>query len=198
LRCESIWPGATLCHRARPCHSPFLLSRQAIQLVINVGIICLSNGQALSQIVTGSGRTMCFSLAVSVTMFLGMITGQIRTLRNVGHFATASVGLNIVICLMCMIGAAKYGPNIAAAQAAFGEDYPWSNGTPVIIEAFVSTPLQATLVGLGNAVFAFGGASIFLEILSEMKNPRDFWKSALIGQSLILVVYLVMATTVYR
>jgi hypothetical protein len=31
-----------------------------------------------------------------------------------------------------------------------------------------------------------------------MKNPRDFWKSALIGQSLILVVYLVMATTVYR
>jgi len=49
----------------------------------NTGLICLSNGQGLAQIINGApgGRTLCFSVCVVIWALVGMVSGQIRTLK---------------------------------------------------------------------------------------------------------------------
>lgn len=51
---------------------------QSIQLIFNVGIIILGNGQGLSQI---AKFRLCFSVCMVVWTLAGMIIGQIRTLQ---------------------------------------------------------------------------------------------------------------------
>ena len=53
---------------------------------INVGLICLSSGQSLSQM---ENTSLCFSVAVLVWALLGMVVAQVRTLKNFGYFSVA-------------------------------------------------------------------------------------------------------------
>lgn len=65
-----------------------------LQLILNVGLICLSNGQGVAQIAAGgSGPAICFSVAVVIWAILGMIVGQIRSLQGLGLLANSSVWL---------------------------------------------------------------------------------------------------------
>lgn len=57
---------------------------QSIQLVFNVGIIVLANGQGLSQVAKGK---VCFSVLCVIWTVLGAILGQIRTLQRLGWIA---------------------------------------------------------------------------------------------------------------
>lgn len=59
---------------------------QTIQLVINVGLICLSSGQSLSQM---ENTSLCFSVSVLVWALLGMVVAQVRTLKNFGYISVA-------------------------------------------------------------------------------------------------------------
>lgn len=53
------------------------------------------------------------------------------------------------------------------------------------------------IVGLMQAVFSYGGATLFTELLSEMKRPWDFWKALLCADLFIYFVYLLFALEVY-
>jgi hypothetical protein len=55
-----------------------------------------SNGQGVAQIAAGHGG-ICFSVAVAIWCWLGIIVGQIRTLRGLGLFANAAVWINLLI-----------------------------------------------------------------------------------------------------
>lgn len=46
------------------------------------------------------------------------------------------------------------------------------------------------VTGVQLAVFAYGGAMIFTEFMSEMRRPRDFWKAALGAQMLCWLLYM--------
>ena len=54
---------------------------QSIQLLFNVGVIIIVNGQSLSQM---SKSKLCFSICVFIWPLIGMIMGQIRTLAKFG------------------------------------------------------------------------------------------------------------------
>lgn len=54
---------------------------QSVQLLFNVGIIIIQNGQGLAQISKGS---VCFIILCFVWAIAGAVIGQIRTLQNLG------------------------------------------------------------------------------------------------------------------
>ncbi|KAI5474314.1 amino acid transporter [Pseudohyphozyma bogoriensis] len=155
---------------------------QSIQLVLNVGLICLSNGQSLSQM---SNARLCFSVCVVVWAICGMILGQIRGLQNFGKIANVSVWLNLLLIFLSMGFVAHSPPNYAAAYAASGV----MEG-PVEVTAVVSLPVFSQVNGVFNMVFAYGGAMIFPELMAEMRRPKDFIRGMALAQGLIMSVYL--------
>ncbi|SNX87222.1 related to neutral amino acid permease [Melanopsichium pennsylvanicum] len=171
---------------------------QTLQLIINVGLICLTNGQALSQIITGApgNAHLCFSVCVVIFSLVGMAFAQVQTFRGLGVAASTAVYQNIAIVVVSMAAIIKYGPYIAGAQASYGSDYPYNN-QPVITKKFVSYPISQKVNGIMNMVFAYGGAMIFPELMAEMRRPMDFWKGMISAQALICTVYLVYANVVY-
>jgi len=156
---------------------------QSIQLVVNVGIICLSSGQSLYQVSKGK---LCASVCVVVWALMGMIVGQIRSLRNFGIIGSCSVYVNLLIIFMSMGVVAHTLPNYAVANAI---NDTLGNG-PVVVLAFNSGDLISQVNGMFNMVFAYGGAMIFPEMMAEMRRPMDFYKGMFLAQALIFVVYL--------
>ncbi|EST05337.1 Amino acid transporter, transmembrane [Kalmanozyma brasiliensis GHG001] len=171
---------------------------QTLQLIINVGLICLTNGQALSQVISGApgNANLCFSVCVVIFSLIGMAFAQVQTFRGLGFAASTAVYQNIAIVIISMAAIIKYGPYIAGAQASYGTDYPYNN-QPVMTANFVSYPISQKVNGIMNMVFAYGGAMIFPELMSEMRRPMDFWKGMISAQALICTVYLVYANVVY-
>jgi hypothetical protein len=62
----------------------------------------------------------------------------------------------------------KFGPNYEAAEASYGiprgpvmTSADWPEGTTLIDR----------INGLMNGVFAYGGATLFTELLAEMRRP---------------------------
>ncbi|KAJ7728928.1 transmembrane amino acid transporter protein-domain-containing protein [Mycena maculata] len=168
---------------------------QCIQLTINVGLICLTNGQSLSQIIAGPNATghLCFSVTVLIWALCGMCIGMIRGLGNFSILANASVYLNLMIIFISIGFAARSAPNYAAAFASSG-----LLPGPIQVSATIpGQPLFVQINGVFNMVFAYGGAMIFPEIMAEMRRPRDFVKGMAMAQLLIVTVYLMYGVTLY-
>jgi hypothetical protein len=75
---------------------------QSVQLLFNVGIIILGNGQGLSQV---AKNKVCFSALCIIWTAIGFIIGQIKTLRNYGWLANSAIWLNILTLLITMVSA---------------------------------------------------------------------------------------------
>ncbi|KAG0209750.1 hypothetical protein BGX28_009970 [Mortierella sp. GBA30] len=167
---------------------------QALQLLVNVGAICLANGQSLAQIVAGPNNAgyFCFSLAIAIWALVGMVIGQVRTLKNYSLLANFSLWINLLIIFTSMGFVAHSSPNFQAALTSMG--VPMG---PVVTHAFVSLPTTTQINGVMQMVYAYGGAMIFPEIMAEMHRPMDFWKGMAMAQSLIFVAYLVYGVFVY-
>ncbi|KAJ7898431.1 hypothetical protein B0H13DRAFT_2031890 [Mycena leptocephala] len=162
---------------------------QSVQLVVIVGIICLANAQALVQI---AKHHICFSVCIVIWALIGMVIGQIRTLKGYAWLANGAVWLNLLLIFTSMGFVAHSPPNFAAAFSSLGEQEG-----PVQTELFAKIPLFSQVNGIMNMVYAYGGAMIFPEIMSEMRRPMDFWKGMILAQSLIFSAYLVYGAFVY-
>ncbi|KAK4938063.1 hypothetical protein LTR66_015131, partial [Elasticomyces elasticus] len=160
-------------------------SLQTIQLLCNVGAIIIANGQALSQV---SKFKLCYAVCCLIWAIAGFAVGQVRTLQKYGWLANLAIWLNLLIIFMTMGVAAHSTPNYAAAQgasagAALGGDLvkpdPTTGEYPPIVH-FAGLPDPTNFIGAINGlmqgVYAYGGAMVFIEFMSEMKRPRDFLK----------------------
>ena len=164
---------------------------QSIQLVFNVGIIIVLNGQSLAQV---SKNGACFIVLCLVWALAGMIFGQIRTLARVGWLANAAVWMNVFIIISTMALVANTEPNYAAALA----NNMVQRG-PIVKTAGPpeGVAFDGQIVGLMQAVFSYGGATLFIEFMAEMREPFTFWKAMLLAQVFIYIVYLVFGLYVY-
>ncbi|KAI1476889.1 transmembrane amino acid transporter protein-domain-containing protein [Daldinia eschscholtzii] len=181
----------------------FINLAQALQLLLTVSVIILSNGQSISQISRGSSGEsigICFVACMIIFMAAGFVLGQIRTLRRLGWLAHISVWLTVTLVILCMVSVV-YGPNYAAVEASFG----LSPGMPIRTYAGAPPPGMATggvgfvasLNGLNVAVYAYGGALLFAALLAEMRQPLDFWKSLLIAEIFIYGIYIFFGVFMY-
>lgn len=87
---------------------------------------------------------------------------------------------------------AHSAPNYKSAKAAYGV----AEG-PVVKQNFASYPFYQRINGVMNIVYAYGGATIFAQIIAEMRRPMDFLKAFSIAQALIFTVYFVYGIYVY-
>jgi len=98
--------------------------------------------------------------------------------------------------------AANSPPNFTAVEASYGPTFgpgPVHRyaGTPPSGAATGGTGFTASLNGLNQAVYSYGGAMLFVSFLSEMRNPWDFWKGLLIADLFIYVCYMFFGIFVY-
>ncbi|ODV88483.1 hypothetical protein CANCADRAFT_4622 [Tortispora caseinolytica NRRL Y-17796] len=162
-----------------------------LQLLCNVAVIILGNGQGLSQIINPDTVKLCFSVVVLVWALAGMIVGQIRTLKNFGWLANFAIWLNLFVCFATMGIVAHSSPNWSAAKQAGLEI------GPIITRARELYPFYTQLQGVMNIVYAYGGAMLFCEFMAEMKRPMDFWKGMILAQIVISCIYMMFGTFVY-
>jgi hypothetical protein len=83
---------------------------QGLQLLLSVGIIVISNGQALSQV---SKFKLCYAVCCLIWAILGFALGQVRTLQKYGILANAAVFINLLIMFISMGVMAHSPPNFA-------------------------------------------------------------------------------------
>lgn len=160
-----------------------------IHMIVNVATTSLSAAQSLYQL--ASGR-ICFVVAIIVWIIVGCILNQIRTLKRYSWLASAAIWLNILVILLSVGFVAHSPPNYAAAKASYGIP-----AGPTIKQAFATYPFYERINGVMNIVYAYGGATIFPQIIAEMRRPMDFLKSFTIAQALIFVIYVFYGLYVY-
>lgn len=175
---------------------------QALQLLLTVSVLIMSSGQAISQMSQGPSQVggLCFIVCLLVFTLAGFVLGQIRTLQRFAWIANFSVWLNILtmICLMALY--ATLPPNFIVTANAFGPDFGpgpviTSAGSPSLASG--GTGFTASLNGLNQAVYSYGGAMLFISFLSEMRHPLDFWKGLICAELLIYVCYMFFGLFVY-
>ena len=177
------------------CFTAFL---QAVQLWLNVAVLILGNAQGLYQI---ASHQVCFLvLAVGFTA-VGMVLGFIKQLKSISRFSNFCIWINLFIAFGTVGVAAGTSAftniNNAAPssllEAGFVPVDANGNGLlPTHGQAFNTLPLSALLGGLSNMIYAYGGATIFVEFMAEMKRPQDFWKAFAISLAIIMGCYLGM------
>ncbi|ESZ98656.1 hypothetical protein SBOR_0894 [Sclerotinia borealis F-4128] len=164
---------------------------QSIQLLFNVGVIVISNGQGLSEM---SKYKLCFSICILVWVLAGMVLGQIRSLQKFGHLANFAIWLNILVIFMTMGVAAHSAPNYDAVLASFG-----IAKAPITHTIWIpsGSTFDSQLSSAMQIVYAYGGAMLYCEFMAEMKRPLDFIKAQFVAEIFIFLCYLIFGLVVY-
>lgn len=177
---------------------------QSIQLICSVALIIISNGEALSEAVKFK---LCYAVCCLVWGIAGFFIGQIRTLQKFGWLANAAVWINLLVMFITM-GVAAHSPPLysaAGSSAGYGVNPALvtadANGVfpPIQHTAGLPDPSNfgASVNGLMQAVYAYGGAMIFTEFMSEMKHPHDFLKAMWGAQFFIYICYMLYGLFMY-
>ncbi|KAH8814916.1 amino acid transporter-like protein [Xylogone sp. PMI_703] len=161
---------------------------QSIQLLFNVGVIIIGNGQALSQM---SKFKLCFSICCLIWPLVAMVAGQIRTLQKFGYLANFAIWINLLVIIFTMAVACNSGPNFTVQP----------NNPPGPIEHTVWIPsgsgFDSQLGAAMQIVYAYGGAMLYCEFMAEMKRPLDFIKAQFVAEIFIYVCYLIFGLVIY-
>lgn len=169
---------------------------QSFQFFLNVALLIVSNGQGLAQMAVGANGNgfLCFIAAEVIFMAIGFLLGQIRTLQRLSYLANIAVWLNVIVIIMTMVVVHEYPPNYSASLTSYG-----TQKGPVQTSGYwpASSTLNDKVNAMMNAVFAYGGATLFNELMAEMRRPYDFWKGFIIAEIFIYVCYLVSGMVVY-
>lgn len=180
---------------------------QSFQLLFSVGLIIISNGQALSEI---SKFHLCYAVCCLIWAICGFAVGQIRTLQRYGWLANCAVWINVLIMFITMGVMAHSPPNYgvsplgsagAAVNASTITPDPVTGEYPPIVH-YGGLPdaksLLGSINGLLQAVYAYGGLQLFIEFMGEMRRPRDFIKAMWGAQFFIYSCYLIYGCYVYH
>ena len=177
---------------------------QAIQLLCNVAVIIISNGEALSE---AAKFKLCYAVCCLVWALAGFILGQVRTLQKFGWLANAAVWINLLIIFITMGVAAHSAPLYSASGTSAGYSInpdlvtpdAAGNYPPVQHSGGLPDPSNfgASVNGLMQAVYSYGGAMLFPEFMSEMRQPRDFLKAMWGAQFFIYIVYMLYGLFIY-
>lgn len=98
----------------------------------------------------------------------GFIVGQVRTMQKFGYIANLAVWMNLFVIFMTMGIVSNSDPNYEAVFAS----YQIPQGP---IKTSAGVPDGLTFVdninGLMQAVYSYGGATMFCELMAEMRRP---------------------------
>lgn len=181
-----------------------VLCFQALQLLLSVAVILVSNGEALSQ---ASRFRLCYAVCVVVWAIAGFLLGQIRTLQKFGFLANFAIWINLLIMFITMGVAANSPPLYSAYTASAGYSVNPALVKPNAAGVFPpvthsgglpdSSNFAGSVNGLMNAVYAYSGTQIFIDFMAEMSQPRNFLKSMWSSQFFIYACYMLYGLFMY-
>lgn len=163
---------------------------QSLQLLFNVAVLIVGNGQALAAIIN---YKFCYVGLNVLWAVAGALVGQIKRLRSFAPFTTINIFLSLTGMGIVLAGIATYPP---IPQMSGHLDL----AEPIIRSGWVpsyTVGWYSQVGGVQLAVFAYGGAMIFPEFLAEMRRPNDFWKAAFFSQFLCYSLYMFFGLFVY-
>lgn len=159
-----------------------------------------------------SNHGACTAIFVAVSAVIGFSIGSIRTLSRVGWIAWAGVSCILTsssfshrrICPLLLLTFALFCTLVIIVTIAVGlQDHPSTVTVPKgtkwksDYEIVASPSFIDASYALSTIVFSFAGTATFFNMISEMRNPRDFNKSLIACQSTVVGIYLLIAIVVY-
>jgi len=129
---------------------------------------------------------LCRAIAGVVVGALLLATNQIRTLHGVSISAIVSNSTIVIVLAICM----------QLVWEGKGLESEGLQNDPVK-RVSVTTDFWKVFSSMSSFIFAMGGQKIYLEIMSEMRNPSDFPKSLSAAFSFMFVCYTVIIVSCY-
>lgn len=167
---------------------------QSLQLVFNVALLINGNASTLAQLAKWNKHT-CFLGMCAVWFAVGVLGGQIRSLKNFAWLCNWNIWINIITMIMTLYGVATYAP---VPSLSYHKTYNKSQKfTTAWLPPYVVNSWYLQVQGVQLAVFAYGGAMIFPEFMAEMRRPRDFWKAAACAQFFCFAMYMLFGIVDY-
>ncbi|GAA5913732.1 hypothetical protein JCM6882_002328 [Rhodosporidiobolus microsporus] len=152
---------------------------------LSVGSGLLAFSTAFNAVTVHGTCTTVFTL---VCTLLTILFASFRTLENVRWIGW--VGLVSIVSAILTITIAV-GVNSRPAAA------PQEGPLNLEIVLFGTPSFAEAMNAVGNLVFAFMGASLYLPIASEMADPRQFTEAVILCQSLLTSIYVAIGVVVY-
>lgn len=159
-------------------------------------VIGINSDRQLYQTACGGGGILALSVALNAISDHGACTvvfvvvsaiaiglvASIQTLDRVAWFGWAGL-VGVMTSLMILVVAVGVQERPSAAPPTG----PWDKGFRVTANPSFTDAMSAVCV----VIFAYAGTPSFFNIVSEMREPRDYGKAILACQGLVTTVFLV-------
>ena len=124
---------------------------------------------------------LCYWQWSIVVMLCAAPTLQYRSLHGLSLLSLLSTLAIVIVVIVIVIGLIASAPTSAA------------DGAEVVNHTSVGLPAGGSFLrvysSLGAFIFAYQGQSMFLEVMREMQEPRDFPKALYAANGLMIIVY---------
>ncbi|KAL8279595.1 hypothetical protein RQP46_007908 [Phenoliferia psychrophenolica] len=118
-------------------------------------------------------------------IFVVALLASIQTLEKVAFLGWAGLVSILAAVITLTVAVGVNGPTGVPEGGSLG------------IVNFGSPTFAEAAGAVGTILFAFGATPAFFNVVAEMRNPRDYWKSALVGQILATSMYIIIGSVVY-
>ncbi|KAL2680420.1 hypothetical protein Neosp_008021 [[Neocosmospora] mangrovei] len=154
----------------------YVMTAGSAMLSLSIGFNALSNHGA------------CTAVFVAVAFVLVLACASLRTLGDITWVAITGVFSIITGVLIVTISVSVQSqPPDAPTDVVWKSDYKLI-GDPTFLEA---------VSAIAAIVFAYAGTGAFFPIIAEMKDPRKYTRALMVCQTLVTIVYVVVAVVVY-
>ncbi|KAF9739246.1 hypothetical protein PMIN06_005272 [Paraphaeosphaeria minitans] len=135
-----------------------------------------------------SSHGACTAIFVAVAAIVGFSLGSIQTLGRISWLAwVGTISILVSILILTISVGVQDRPSAAPPGGAFKSDY----------KLFGSPDGASAFAALSSIVFAYAGVPAYFNIVSEMRDPRDFTKALIYCQSTMSAVYIAIGVVVY-
>lgn len=131
----------------------------------------------------------CTAVFVACSAIAGFLLSSIPTLGQItwlGWIGVVSIFASI-LTLTVAVGVQDRPSDAPAAPL------PWDAN----VQITASPVFAAAMTALGSVLFSAAATPTFFGIVSEMRDPREYPKALLLGQTAVTVFYVVIASVVY-
>ncbi|KAF5847286.1 hypothetical protein GGP41_000043 [Bipolaris sorokiniana] len=135
-----------------------------------------------------SDHGTCTAVFVAVACFVGFALASIKTLGKLSWIAW--VGLAGIMSAIITLTVAVSLQDRPSAAPQFG---PWQSD----FELFKSPTFAEAAAALSSIVFAFCGIPAYFNIVSEMKDHKDYFKALSLCQFVMTSIYIAIGVVVY-
>ncbi|CAO1633175.1 unnamed protein product [Parajaminaea phylloscopi] len=150
------------------------------------GSAALSLTQAFNALSDHSMCTMGFlGIAAAGAFVLGAATRTLKWMSYCSYVALTSIFLAVWITAIACLAQSR------PAAAPLGEEVNKN------IRAVTAVPFSSAMAAVSTQLFALGGTPGFLSIHAEMRNPLDYRKAFLTGQSFVVLNYIIVSVMIY-